>query len=367
MEPELRQAPLRFYELDLLRFLAAVSVMVYHYTYRAHGQGDYSPVAFPELGAVTRYGWLGVELFFIISGYVVLMSAYHKSIRQFFTSRVTRLYPAYWVACTVTFLVVSWLAPHAPALGWQSFRLTNLQYLCNLTMLQGYLHVENIDTSYWSLKYEITFYVFIALVIVFRLFKHLLVVLVLWLLYTAIADFGSSGPLGGVPKYSPYFISGMLFFLIQNHWAKAPVLYGLLACSFALALRSMVAETLVMGEIYHEHFSFTVAVGAVTTFHFVFWLVITRRLNLQRFTWLSTVGALTYPLYLLHGNVGFIVFRETTSLNKYAVLVALMAAMLLAAHLVHRYIERPLSKRLGRRLAKLFDSPALLKRKSISA
>ena len=365
MEPEVRQPPLRFHELDLLRFLAAASVLVYHYTFRAHAEGHYSPVAFPGLDRITRYGWLGVELFFIISGYVVLMSAYNKSIRQFFISRVTRLYPAYWVACTLTFLVVSWFGPRAPELGWPNFSVTNGQYLWNMTMLQGFVHVENLDTAYWSLKYEIIFYVFIALLIVLRLFKHLGILLVLWLIYTAVVDFRSADVLPAVPKYSPYFISGMLFYMLQNRWGKAPILYGLLACSLGLALRSMAAETFVMGYSFKEPFSFAVAAGAVVGFHFIFWLIITRRLNLARFAWLSNVGALTYPLYLLHGNIGFVVFRHTTQFPKYTVLVALTATMLLAAYLTHVLIERRLSKHLGRWLNALFNKLLALKSRPV--
>ncbi len=70
MEPEPRQPPLRFYEIDLLRFLAALSVVLYHYTYRGYMADHYSPVPFVGIGRFTKYGYLGVELFFLISGYV---------------------------------------------------------------------------------------------------------------------------------------------------------------------------------------------------------------------------------------------------------------------------------------------------------
>ena len=82
MEPEPHQPPLRFYEIDLLRLLAALAVVFYHYTYRGYMANNYSPVAFPALAPVTKYGYLGVELFFIISGYVVLRSAQGKTVRS---------------------------------------------------------------------------------------------------------------------------------------------------------------------------------------------------------------------------------------------------------------------------------------------
>lgn len=350
MEPEPHRAPLRFYEIDLLRFLSAVSVVLYHYTFRAYAQGHYSPVYFPALGQITRYGWLGVELFFIISGYVVLMSAYHKTIRQFFLSRVTRLYPAYWVACTITFLVVKFFGPHAPSLGWENFNVSLRQYAYNLTMLQSFLGFDNIDTAYWSLSYELVFYFLIALVLGWGLFKHLDVLLACWLLYTAAAGPWSKTILANLlmPRYSPYFISGMLFFLLQNKLGNRKLQFGLLGGAFLLALRSVRAETLTLSSYLNGHISTIITAAVLSCFYLIFWLLITRRLNLSRFSWLSTLGAITYPLYLVHGNIGFVVFQRTIGVNKYVVLTCLLLLMLLVSYIAHRFIEKKGSKLLGR-------------------
>jgi peptidoglycan/LPS O-acetylase OafA/YrhL len=349
MEPEPHKAPLRFYEIDLLRFLSAVSVVLYHYTFRAYAQGNYSPVEFAGLGQLTRYGWLGVELFFIISGYVVLMSAYNKSIKKFFLSRVTRLYPAYWVACTVTFLVVKFFGPHAPAFGWESFVVTVRQYVYNLTMLNSFLGVENIDTAYWSLAYELVFYFLIAMALGWGLFKHLDVLLACWLLYTAVAGPWNTTVLAHllIPKYSPYFISGMLFFMLQNKLGNRKLQLGLLGFAFLLALRCVRAETQGLSGYFHTPISTTITASAVGCFYLIFWLLITRRINLSRFAWLSTLGAITYPLYLFHGNIGFVVFHLTPGLNKYLVLVGLLVVMLVISYMVHRFVEKKGSRVLG--------------------
>src|SRR5262249_17939386 len=97
----------RYYELDLLRFVAAFSVLLFHYTFRGTAALDHvSDLSYPWLAPVTKDGYLGVDLFFLISGFVILMSASSGSKRQFGVSRIVRLYPAYWVCCTATFLVL---------------------------------------------------------------------------------------------------------------------------------------------------------------------------------------------------------------------------------------------------------------------
>jgi peptidoglycan/LPS O-acetylase OafA/YrhL len=56
MESEVREAPICFYEIDLLRFLAALSVVLFHYTYFAALAEVYSPISYSELGRFGRYG-----------------------------------------------------------------------------------------------------------------------------------------------------------------------------------------------------------------------------------------------------------------------------------------------------------------------
>src|SRR5918997_2759048 len=65
----------RLVALDGLRFAAAAAVLLYHFTATSSASGYWEatgPQAFPLLNPVTRYGWLAVELFFVISGFVIL-------------------------------------------------------------------------------------------------------------------------------------------------------------------------------------------------------------------------------------------------------------------------------------------------------
>jgi len=68
------RSKLRVYQLDLLRFIAAFGVLMYHYTFLMSRQTNFESVKFPYLEKVFKYGYLGFDLFFMISGFVILMS-----------------------------------------------------------------------------------------------------------------------------------------------------------------------------------------------------------------------------------------------------------------------------------------------------
>lgn len=68
--------PGRVFALDGLRLLAALSVVAYHYTARVGSWPKKPEAIFPAVFPVTAYGWLGVHLFFLISGFVICMSCW---------------------------------------------------------------------------------------------------------------------------------------------------------------------------------------------------------------------------------------------------------------------------------------------------
>jgi peptidoglycan/LPS O-acetylase OafA/YrhL len=352
MEPEVRHKPVRYYEIDLLRFLAALAVVLYHYTYRGYAADNYSPIPFLELGRFTKYGHLGVELFFIVSGYVVLLSVQGKTLRQFFLSRITRLYPAFWAACTLTFLVKCiWGTTAADAAMSPLLQAGVKQYVYNMTMLHEFFGIGAIDGAYWSLTIEITFYFLIGLLISFKLMRHVDGCLALWLAYAALPSAVQNGTPFGLlffPSGAPYFAAGMLFYLIQQPQGRTWLRYALLFASYLLAIRAVIGKTNALAARYHDVASHAVVVGIVTLFFGIFLLIVFRKINLGRFKWLSWLGALTYPLYLVHSDIGFIAFhRLGGTLNKYFLLGILLLTMLLLAYLMHVFVERQFSKLLG--------------------
>lgn len=351
MEPALPTPSPRFYEIDLLRFLAALAVTLYHYTYQGYVADSQSSIVFEELGRFTRYGYLGVQLFFIISGYVVLLSAQGKTAGQFVVARAARLYPAFWVACTLTFVVVrGW--GQAAAATHPFLRLEALQYACNLTMLSGFLTTDYVDSVYWTLTFELIFYFLISLLLACRLLRHLDLFISLWLGYVVLFGWRVAAPntlLSALffPDYAPYFAAGMLLYLMQLPQGRTWQRYTLLAAAYLLAVRAGVLRVSDSGPAFRAAISASVVMGIITGFFGIFYLVACRRVALRRQAWLARLGALTYPLYLLHNNVGFVVFYHfSQSVNKYLLLGGLVAVMLGAAYAIHVFVEQPLGKAL---------------------
>ena len=86
------------------------------------------------------------------------MSAASGSVkRQFTVSRVVRLFPAFWICCTATFVISLFIVPMR--------RVSLHEYLVNLTMLGGFIGVREVDSVYWSLFVEIQFYALVFLVL----------------------------------------------------------------------------------------------------------------------------------------------------------------------------------------------------------
>jgi peptidoglycan/LPS O-acetylase OafA/YrhL len=98
-------------------------------------------------------------------------------------------------------------------------------------------------------------------------------------------------------------------------------------------------------------------VTVIVTFTFVMALIASRVTARFQRPWFATAGALTYPLYLVHASIGFIVFGLVGRyLNRWLLLALLVATMLGAAYLIHRYVEARIAPLLKSGLASMSDA-----------
>jgi peptidoglycan/LPS O-acetylase OafA/YrhL len=350
----MRQDRSRIPALDGLRLFAALAVVAYHYTgygpavRRSWGVPAFE--AFPGLSAVTQYGRLGVELFFLISGFVICMSAWGRDLGAFVRSRVTRLFPAYWAAVLLTTGVVALFST-------QYHHVSGTDLLVNLTMLETPMGVPVVDGVYWTLWVEACFYLLFAFVVWRGLTRRRVVAFCFLWLAVAVLCTKAPDPLVKAlvqPTYAPYFIAGIAFYLIHRFGSDLK-LWGLIGACFALSADWVASDAVAAGKAMNQPMPAAPAVAAVAAFYGVMALVALGKLSHIRWRWLTTAGILTYPLYLVHELNGWVLIHALrTSLPqvpRYALLAVVTAVALIGAWLLHRLVERPVAGLLRRRLA----------------
>jgi peptidoglycan/LPS O-acetylase OafA/YrhL len=328
----------RVHEIDLLRFLAAMAVVLFHYAFRGYAGDNMSSMPYPLLAPVAKYGYLGVELFFMISGFVILMTAAGGSLQGFVVSRVVRLYPAFWACCTVTFLVTL-------VLGGMHYSATFDEYVVNMTMLADFFGVTSIDGAYWSLYIEMRFYALVAVVLLLRQIRQAQWFLIFWLAASIALEIVPRYKLRYllIVDYSAFFIAGATFYLI---WAEGltRTRAAMIFAAWPLAIFESIHWLPDADHRYHTHMSRFIVGEIVTGFFLVMLLVALKRTGVVgRKRWLLA-GALTYPLYLLHQHIGFMIFNAAyPAVNAHVLLWGMIAAVLLAAFAVHVLVEKRLA------------------------
>ncbi|GAB1689601.1 acyltransferase family protein [Krasilnikovia sp. M28-CT-15] len=338
-------APPRLAALDGLRLIAALAVAVHHYTAYWALDGVHTPAYFlPDASRVTIYGFLGVELFFMISGFAICMSSWGRTLRYFFASRAGRLYPAYWTcvlitAAVTTLLPISGHIPQRVPLSWTDIGV-------NLTMVQEPLGVPAVDNVYWTLWAELRFYLLFAVVVVWGVtYQRTVIFLMTWML-AACAAVWLDVPLltvVTVGEFAGYFIAGVAMYLMHR-FGPTPLLWLIIGLSWWVNLHRL-------EERVGPH-GFGIPVWpavVIVTLGYVILLLIALGRRGPGWRWLTLAGALTYPFYLLHQRIGYTVIRygyELTDLPVAVLIGGTVVLMLGPAWLVHRYVERPFGPRL---------------------
>ena len=330
----------RLRELDLLRFLSAAMVLLYHDAGVIYGpwvQGARN--VFPELAPVARFGHLGVLLFFMISGFVILMSGWGRKVGDFAVSRVTRLFPAYWASVALA-VVMFYTAGtfYANATGPETV-LRRL--LPNLTMLEGGVNASYVEGLYWTLWIELHFYVLIALLIRFGVtYGRAMSFMVIWLLTGVFAQETKVLALQALvlSGESPYFIAGMAFYLMYRFRPNS-MLWLVIGACWALSCYYKLRDA--GGDAWPGVYQYVVP-SVITAFYVVMALVATGRLGWLRWRRLTLLGALTYPLYLVHETVARPIVKYLyPRFDRWTVLALCAAVALLTAYIINLLVERP--------------------------
>ncbi|MET9447882.1 acyltransferase family protein [Streptomyces cinerochromogenes] len=343
----------RLLALDGLRLVAALMVCLYHYAGRGgpvSASWHETPAkVFPTLSQAAAYGCLGVQFFFVISGFVICMSSWGRTLGDFFRSRVARLYPAYWVALVL-------VTAAAVALPAVVHPVRPDEFLVNLTMLQQPMGATRVLGVCWTLWVEVRFYALFALCVVLRgvTYRRVVLFCCVWTLAAVVCRTSGNALTDQLvmPEYAPFFIGGLALYLIHRFGGDL-LLWGIVAVSWLLGQSTAVQGLWHAGARGDFHRDPYVVIAVVTLAFAAVAAVAVGRTRWASWPWLATAGALTYPFYLVHEHLGWfviLVLHRGLGLPPWPTLAVTVLGMLLLARLIHRYAEKPLGPRLKRAL-----------------
>jgi peptidoglycan/LPS O-acetylase OafA/YrhL len=328
--------PERQLNLDLLRLASAAMVLLFHYGFRMRISGEGGGLGFPELASLAMWSDTGLLIFFGISGYVITMSAQGRSAYEFAAGRVARLWPTFVVCATITALVLAiWPVPTlAPP--------TLQQWLAHLLIVSRALGQPFLDGAYWTIVYEIIFYGWVFLMIAAGIFeRHWRPIVVSWLAISIGNElFLHSGAVEKllITEYSGYFAFGLVLFRLKHSVSATGLATLALASCWAAATPFLTEADFVatygfQRDILGLALMGPIAVAAVAVAALAPSMPIPPRLAIA-------LGGLTYPLYLLHQNIGYAVFANFgTSANRWLLLFVMLAVLLAVSLVIARAVE----------------------------
>jgi peptidoglycan/LPS O-acetylase OafA/YrhL len=322
----------RFYILDPLRLVAALMVLIYHYSIFFNTNNF--PVFF---ASATKFGYLGVVFFFLLSGFVITASAQGRSAVAFLVARGIRLYPAFIICLLVTVTTI-YCTGHG--------LLPIKQIIANATILNDYLKVPNVDGVYWTLQAELKFYGCIFLLIATGVFNFYRVWLSIWLLI-AILHFYTNNPffMGWFinPYYSFYSIGGVSCFLLHKH-PRDILMWGnfLLSLGFGVVMASHQTHDFNRGVTTADA---NLAVIIVAFFYLFFLLLALGYFQIKPHKGFVLAGAISYPLYLIHNEAGkALIYLLQVHTGAVCAVIAVTIIVIVAAVFIHIILEKKLQR-----------------------
>lgn len=311
--------------IQILRFVAATLVVLFHVVQVGQKGGSVSPL----LSHFGAWGEAGVDIFFVISGLVMMMSQAHKprTVGQFLTERAIRIVPMYWIFT----LLLAALLLFLPQL-FNSAQFSFDKTLASLFFV-NWLVGDGFPTVFlgWTLEYEWLFYIALSLSCAFVPLRFAWIPVTLFFLALNTA--------GLIGFFAMEFVYGMLIGQYYVRGGKLP--FPAVICLAGLA--SLLAVALLSIPELPRHVGYGVPAALI-----VAGLVWMPQAN-NRAT--LFMGAASYSIYLIQVftmPVLFRVFAKAPQLPNDVVVLGVVAGSLIAGALAYRLVELPISRWLHR-------------------
>ena len=304
---------IRYPGLDLLRIFACLSVILYHFksgtqekmVYLQFTTGDFVPAwsynAF--LANWAEYGYLGVDVFFLLSGSVIYKASRGRSVSQFLQARIERLFLIYALITISTFLVLRFYSPLKYSADFA---------LSDLFFSNAWQNNPLVIAVAWTLKIEIQFYLLFGLILWMSRFNQSKVLT--FLIALQIGDWILNlnqlvYPLNflNLDGYLPYFLTGAIIAGLNENKSRFTniskfFIYGILFENLRQLMVDRIFGSIVQQPTLNQ--KAIVAVGSLFVLLFLARVPDWKLHNNRVARILESLAVATYPLYLLHQQVG---------------------------------------------------------------
>lgn len=320
--------------LSLLRGLAALSVGLYHYT------GAVLPkLRVPEIQSLFKNGWLGVEVFFVISGFVIPYSLLGKGyspkkILPYMAKRIVRINPPAYVAMLLVlaqWYLIDYVVSHRVA---YTKDVSIAQLAHNILFSVPFSEQKWVIGIFWTLAIEFQFYIFIGLLFNVLFEKKFIGYFVAVFLAIGLVQYLPFKSIENFFHFSALFALGGLTLFRYQERIGSPLYFALLA--------------LFAGVAYVEIGWYEAAIGVATALA-IYYLKVEN--GLTRF-----LGNISYSFYLVHAVIGttceFILIKFIPVgpvINRIAMLLICLSVAITGAYLFYLIVEKPFM-RLANRL-----------------
>lgn len=285
----------------------------------------------PGWSDLTVFGFLGVNIFFMISGFIIFSSASNRNVLDFAVYRWIRLYPTYWVSIVFTIILLWFFLGNNLSLG-------PFEIIANFSMIQPYLGVGHLDPVYWTLVVELHFYALITVAMATRQLAAYRFWITVWLISTLTYRFFEQPFFLKYiisPKYSAYFIIGMTLCSLRFQprdlwgWVMLPASF-IVACTYLpkqIALYNFGVSN--VNDILIGYTILLITLIFLTGISLNWMIFKNHRLILF-------AGGLTYPLYLTHHLLGrYLIDTLYGEYPGWLILIFCICISLLVATVVH--------------------------------
>lgn len=352
--------PPTYHTLDAWRGVASLWVVAYHMSLVIL-------VSYPALIALPLYrfagfGSLGVQMFFVISGYCIANAGYKcldrdQGFLPFMSARLRRIYPPMWFALTfaaalsaLAALLVSTHHIKSSVMAEHGVLHQSLSYyISNLTLTQGLSRQPFLLAQCWTLCYEMAFYLLIGLMLVpsmvFRPRLPLLTMLHVLTSFVLILLILVPRWVGYPFDLWPQFGLGILVFDVLTHPArKAPKVWMMIVSTLVLVFVSAHSYLIGMfGESSQTSFLFCLLFAGVIVCLYKYEIKFQTILPVKL---LMSVGVFSYSLYLTHTFIIGVVNQALKALHLHssyhlAIFFVFMILSVGFARLFFHFFERP--------------------------